>query len=140
MASSRRYIRDARGRFSGGGGGGVVSGARRPRRQKPLGQMTRTLKASTEALKQSDRRMSLAITGSAAGPILSRGRRASATAPARAAQASGGTGKVSDALRNTLRGLAQSDARFYRGLAKELQPTPKRLKGGKAKPKRLPGT
>ena len=140
MASSRRYIRDARGRFSGGGGGGVISGPKRPKRQKPLGQMTRTLKASTEALKQSDRRMSLGLTGRAAGPILSRGRRASTTAPARAAQASGGTGKVSDALRNTLRGLAQSDARFYRGLAKELQPTPKQMKGRQPKPKRLKGS
>lgn len=132
MASSRRYIRDARGRFSGGGGG-VVSGPRRPRREKPRGQMTRALRANVEALKQSDRKISLAMEGKAAGPILSKGRRAPAVKPASGQS----TGRVSDALRSNLRSLAQSDARFYRAMATELKP--KQLKGSKAKPKRLGG-
>jgi len=52
----------------------------------------------------------------------------------------GQTGSVSGALRSGLRDLAQSDARFYRGLAKELQPTPKQLKGrGQPKQRRLKG-
>jgi hypothetical protein len=142
MASSRRYIRDARGRFSGGGNGGVVSGPRRPRRQKPLGQMTRTLKASLEGLKQSDRQRDLMFTGKAAGPILSRGRRAAPGIQAKVAEAAGPSGRVSQALGSSLRKLAQSDARFYRDLAKELGPAPKQMKGGKAKPKpkRLPGS
>ena len=135
MASSRRYIRDARGRFSGGGGGGVVSGPRRPRREKPRGQMTRALRGNIESLKQSDRKMALATFGRAAGPILSKGRRAPASAPARAAQAAKG-GKVSDALRSGLRDLAQSDARFYRAMASELKPKALR---GQPKQRRLKG-
>ena len=152
MASSRRYIRDARGRFSGGGGGGVISRARKPRRARPRGEMTRTLRASVEALKQGDRRMSLAMTGSAAGPILSKGRRAAPGAQAKVQQAAGPRGRVTDALGSTLRSLAQSDARFYRDLSRELSSTtkqigggkakakPKALRGSRAKPKRLGGT
>ena len=137
MASSRRYIRDSRGRFSGGGGGGVVSGPRRPRREKPRGQMTRALRANVEALKQSDRKMSLAMDGKAAGPILSKGRRAPTVKPTSNQGQVRSSGRVSDALRANLRSLAQSDARFYRAMATELKP--KQLKGGKAKPKRLGG-
>lgn len=126
---SRRYIRDKNGRFaSTAASGSAMSGARRPRTRKPGGSMTRTLRATTEALKESDRRTGLALTGRAAGPILSRGRRA--TAPASFAGNS-----LREALGSGFRGLAQSDARLYRGLAAELQPkklkgrTTKRLKG-----------
>lgn len=92
--------------------------------------MTRTLKASAEALKQSDRRMSLELTGSAAGPILSRGRRAASGG----AQMAGG-GSLRNAMGGTLRQLAQSDARLYRGLSAEMKP--KQLKGAAKRPRRL---
>jgi hypothetical protein len=74
--------------------------------------------------------MSMAMTGRAAGPILSRGRRAPAVKMPK--------GTVTNALGSTLRQLAQSDARMYRELADIAKPKPKRMGGSKSR-KRLKG-
>ena len=115
----RNYVRDSKGRFSSRGGG-TISRPKRPRPQPKGGSMTRALRrGQTELYKAEQTRaqglMRISGGGSVAGLRLIRGGiRRGAQQRTTGGGSSGGTGRVSDAMRATLRQLAQSDARYFR--------------------------
>ena len=144
----RNYVRDKNGRFTSKGGG-VVSRAKQERPKPKGGSLTRSLRrGQTELYKAEQSRaqglMRMSGGGSVAGLRLIRsGIRRKAQQPAAGtARVSGGTGRVSDALRGTLRGLAQSDARYYRELGQALGGTGRKsIKGSSGRSRRrLPGS
>jgi hypothetical protein len=143
----RNYIRDAKGRFSSRGGG-TISGPKRQRPQPKGGSMTRALRrGQTELYKAEQTRaqglMRLSGGGSVAGLRLIRGgirrganQRAASAAPATSSKPR----RVSDALRDTLRELAQSDARYIREIQQITGTTRKKpAVRGSSKQKRLKG-
>lgn len=135
---ARTYHRDSSGRFaSGGGGGGSTGGPAKVGRSGPRGGKTGTRTEQRRAAKQQAARTqqfsskapaSAAKTAwkSAAGAArATRGGGALATrGPVRvnATPAPSKPPKIADALRGTLRTLAQSDARFYRELEQIVGP------------------
>lgn len=136
---SRRYVRDQRGRFASSRSG-VVSARPRPAQPAPKpGSMAATLRASLQAMAQSDARMIREIEALTGGKV----RRTTSKPSGKAAPASG---RMTDALGGGLRNLAQSDARYFRelgGLAGGGSKSigggqSKRLKGSTAKPKQKP--
>lgn len=76
--------------------------------------MSRKLRQGIEQLKEGDRIRDLSLKGYAAGPIIYK-TMARRTAPVITGKPTGG--RVSDAMRSSLRDLAQSDARYFRGMA-----------------------
>ena len=144
----RNYVRDKSGRFASKGGG-VVSRAKQKRPQPKGGSMTRALRrGQTELYKAEQTRaqglMRMTGGGSVSGLRLIRGgiRRGAQQRTAGVGQSSGGTGRVSDALRGTLRGLAQADARYYREMGQILGSTGRKsVKGSTGrKQRKLPGS
>ncbi len=118
----RNIARDSRGRFAPKGGG-VVSRAKQPRPQPTGGSMTRMLRRGQRDLYKAEQEraqglMQISGGGSVAGMRLIRGsiRRGAQQRIAASAKQPSATGKVSDAIRGTLRQLAQSDARYFREL------------------------
>lgn len=112
-----------------------VSGSSRvPASQRP-GSITNTLRSTLRELAQSDARRIREIEAITGRPITApKGRGGTPKLPG-----SAGTGKVKDALQGSLRGLAQSDARFYRELGQITQGTTAKLPGGKGS-KRVKGS
>jgi hypothetical protein len=146
----RNYVRDKQGRFSSKGGG-VVSRAKQERPQPKGGSMTRALRrGQTELYKAEQVRaqglMKISGGGSVAGLRLIRGgiRRGVQQGASTAVGSTGRTGRVSDALRGTLQNLAQSDARYFRGVAQMTGGSTGGKKAIKGTPKRsrrqLPGS
>ena len=144
----RNYVRDKNGRFTSKGGG-VVSRAKQERPKPKGGSLTRSLRRSqTELYKAEQSRaqglMQMAGGGSVAGLRLIRGgiRRRAQQPAAGGPRVAGGASRVSDALRGTLRGLAQSDARYYRELGQALGDTGRKsIKGSSGRSRRrLPGS
>ena len=143
----RNYIRDANGRFSSRGSG-TVKGAKRQRPQPKGGEMTRTLRRGQTAMykaEQSRAQMMMQVTGggSVSGLRLIRGgirRGANQRAASPAPDTSSKPGRVSDALRDTLRSLAQADAQYIREI-QELTGTTRKKPAvrGSSKQKRLKG-
>lgn len=140
----RRYVRDSRGRFSSSGNGTISRG--RPERPATTGgSMTRALRRGQRALYRAEQDRMQMLGGNVAGMrIIQRDIRKGAAARSTAAPSGTqrGNGRVSDALRGTLRQLAQSDARFYRGvsqIAGQGSTGPKRVGGSSRKPRRLKG-
>jgi ribosomal protein L14E/L6E/L27E len=114
----RNQVRDSRGRFAGGGGGGVISRPKPPRPQPKGGSMTRALRRGQRDLYKAEQMRVQSMGGDVAGMrIIRRNIKKGANAKTTASSKQGkGSGKVSDALRGTLRQLAQSDARYFREL------------------------
>ena len=112
-----------------------ASGSSRvPASQRP-GSITNTLRSTLRELAQSDARRIREIEAITGRPITApKGRGGTPKLPG-----SAGTGKVKDALQGSLRGLAQSDARFYRELGQITQGTTAKLPGGKGS-KRVKGS
>lgn len=144
----RNFARDSRGRFASRGGG-VVSRPKQPRPAPKGGSMTRALrKGQTELYKAEQTRaqglMKISGGGSVAGLRLIRGGiRRGAQQRTTGSNPSGGSGRVSDAMRGTLRQLAQSDARYYRELSNIIGSTNSKKKiSGTQKPRqrRLKGS
>jgi hypothetical protein len=142
----RRYARDRRGRFASGGGGGTIANRSKPAPPaRSGGSMTKALRRGQRALYRAEQDRIQVLGGNVAGMrIIQRDIRRGAAARSSAAPAStGGTGRVSDAMRSTLRGLAQSDARYYRELGNILGSTgggQKRVTGSRKPRRRLPGS
>jgi len=141
----RNQARDSRGRFASRGTGGVISRPKQPKPQPKGGSMTRALRRGQRDLYKAEQMRVQSLGGNVAGMRIIRrdikkGASAKAAAPSTTRQ---GSGKVSDALRGTLRQLAQSDARYFRELnnivgqpasaarrvAGARKPSQKRLKG-----------
>jgi hypothetical protein len=141
----RNQVRDSRGRFAGGGTGGVIS---RPKPSKPQpkgGSMTRALRRGQRDLYKAEQMRVQSLGGNVAGMRIIRRniKKGANQKTAASSKQSQGSGKVSDALRGTLRQLAQSDARYFRELnnivgqpasaarrvAGARKPSQKRLKG-----------
>lgn len=142
----RRYIRDRQGRFASGRGS-TVSGAKPERPASTGGSMTRMLRKGQRALYRGEQDRIHAIGGNVAGMRIiqrdiKRGAAARTTTPSPAGRRS--SGRISDAMRDTLRQLAQSDARYYRDLGAILGSGNKpqgRVTGSKPrKPRRLKGS
>lgn len=142
----RRYVRDRRGRFAGSGASGTVANRNKPAAPaRSGGSMTKALRRGQRALYRAEQDRIQALGGNVAGMrIIQRDIRRGAAARSSAAPAStGGTGRVSDAMRSTLRGLAQSDARYYRELGNILGSSgggQKRVTGSRKPRRRLPGS
>lgn len=147
MARVRNYIRDSNGRFSGAG---VMSRPKGPKPAPKGGELRRALRRGQRELYKLEQQGIRDLGGNVAGMRIIR-RDIKAGAAARTSGASskpaggGKPGKVADALRGTLRGLAQSDARRYREMGQILGQTgggKKAVKGSasKPKPKRLKGS
>jgi hypothetical protein len=142
----RNYVRDSRGRFSGNG---VLSRPKQPRPPAKGGSITRALRAGQRELYKGEQQKVRNLGGNVAGMrIIRRDIKAGAAArmatPAAKPAAGSKPGKVSDALRGTLRNLAQADARYYREMGQILgqgSGGKKAVKGSsKPKPKRLKGS
>lgn len=109
----RRYVRDRLGRFSSTGGGTI--GRSRPPAPAPSGgSLTRKLRAGQRKLYRAEQDRMQALGGTVAGMrIIRRNVKQGAARPA-ASTGQRSTGRVTDALRGTMRQLAQSDARYFR--------------------------
>ena len=114
-------------------GPGSTAGARPPASQRP-GSMTHTLRGMLRELAQSDARLIRDIEAATGLPIAPPKGRRGGTAKLPGSGTSG-TGKVSDALRGSLRQLAQSDARLYRDMAQIIGETAPKLPGSSSKGK-----
>jgi hypothetical protein len=121
----RQYVRDKRGRFASKGGG-VLSRPKQPRPAPKGGSITRSLKRGQTALYKAEQMRAQTLMresggGSVAGLRLIRGaikRGAASRTPSTAPRSGGGQqrGSVTRAMRGTMRQLAQSDARYFRGV------------------------
>jgi hypothetical protein len=141
----RNQVRDSRGRFAGGGTGGVISRPKPPKPQPKGGSMTRALRRGQRDLYKAEQMRVQSLGGNVAGMRIIRRniKKGANQKTAASSKQSQGSGKVSDALRGTLRQLAQSDARYFRELnnivgqpasaarrvAGTRKPSQKRLKG-----------
>ena len=133
----RNFVRDSKGRFSGGGGGGVMSRSKRPKPAPQGGSMTRALRRGQRDLYKAEQQRVQSMGGNVAGMRLIRRdiKKGAANQTATSGQAKG-TGRVSDALRGTLQQLAQSDARYFREANQILnQSTSKPKLAGSRKPR-----
>jgi len=145
----RQYVRDKRGRFASKGGG-VMSRPKQPRPAPKGGSITRALRRGQTAMYKAEQMRAQTLMresggGSVAGLRLIRGaiKRGAAARSATAAPSSGPQrGNVTRALRGTMRQLAQSDARYFRGVEQMTRSTSSqgRLSGSRSKPKRLKGS
>jgi len=130
----RRYARDAKGRFSGGG---TVRGTRSAPAKPTGGSMTRALRRGQRALYRTEQDRIHALGGNVAGMRIIRRdiKKGAAAMRPTASSATAQSGSISGALRGTLRQLAQSDARYFKGVQEQLggsKPSPRRrLPGGK---------
>ena len=133
----RNIARDSKGRFSGSGGGGVVSRPKKPKPAPKGGSMTRALRRGQRDLYKAEQQRVQSLGGNVAGMRLIRRdiKKGAAKRTATSGEAKG-TERVSDALRGTLRQLAQSDARYFREVNQMLnQPASKPKLAGSRKPR-----
>lgn len=109
----RRYTRDRRGRFSSSGAG-TIGRVKPDAAPSSSGSLTRKLRAGQRKLYRAEQDRMQALGGTVAGMrIIRRNVRQGATRPA-ASTGQRNSGRVADALRGTMRQLAQSDARYFR--------------------------
>lgn len=108
----RRYTRDRRGRFSSGGG--IIGRSKQAAPAPSGGNLTRKLRAGQRGLYRAEQDRMQALGGNVAGMrIIRRNVKQGAARPV-AATSRRSSGRVTDALRGTMRQLAQSDARYFR--------------------------